>query len=117
MGNIINLTPHPVVVCDEAGKPVVTFQPTGKVARARQIDTKVGELEVVTGFKVDVVSTSYGEPEDLPAPQDGIYYVVSILTAQAAKASGRTIEDLLITSDPVRGPDGKIIGCKKFAHI
>jgi len=67
------------------------------------------------GTKVPVIKTIFGEPTDLPAPEEGTMLIVSILTAQAAKAAGRKGDDLIITSDPVRDAAGKIIGCRKFA--
>mgnify|MGYP003092115823 FL=1 len=59
----------------------------------------------------------FGATEDLPAPEDGIYYIVSVITANAAKAEGRTTSDLVITADPVRDDSGRIIGCKRFALV
>jgi hypothetical protein len=114
---IINLTPHAVNLVDADGNAVATYEPTGTIARAAQTDIKVGEVEVAPGVNVDVVNTSFGEPTDLPDPVEGIYLVVSILTAQAAKAHGRQVDDLLVTSDPVRSSEGRIIGCKRFARV
>lgn len=133
--NVLNLTPHPVIVLRDDVNGSVTgftgvgpaakegkftliaeYKPNGKVARANQKDEPVGELEV-NGVSVPLITTIFGEPTDLPAPEDGTMYVVSIITAQAAKASGRTTRDLLITSDPVRDANGKFIGVRKFALI
>lgn len=114
---VINLTPHEVNLVDNEGNPVAAFEPTGTIARAAQKDVKVGAVEVAPGINVDVVNTTYGEPTDLPQFKEGTYYVVSILTAQAAKAHGRTTSDLLVTSDPVRNDEGRIIGCKRFARL
>jgi len=135
MAKILNLTPHPVVVLvDDPNGVVVGFTgvaprvtevrcrvvallvPTGTVARAQQVDCKVGELVVGFGGEVvELVMTTYGTPEGLPELEEGTYLVVSILTAQAAKAAGRSTADLLITSDTVRDVVGKIVGCRKFA--
>lgn len=138
---IINLTPHPVVVLRDDAEGAVTgftgtgpsakegrfsvvaeFPPTGTVARARQQDVKVGELTLADDFGkkygIEMISTVFGEPTDLPEPTGTAYwYVVSVITAQAAKASGRSTEDLLITSDPVRDDKGRFIGVRKFAQI
>jgi hypothetical protein len=102
----------------KAGKfsVVATIAPAGTVARAVQQDVPVDEVEVA-GVKIPVITSSYGEPIGLPAPEEGVICVVSVLTAQAAKAAGRSTSDLLITSDPVRSADGKIIGCRKFAVL
>ncbi|OIO46383.1 MAG: hypothetical protein AUJ25_00095 [Parcubacteria group bacterium CG1_02_37_13] len=135
MVKIINLTPHPVIVLRddptgsivgvtgvgsvvEKGKfaLVATIAPAGPVARAAQLDKPAGEVGI-NGYPVPLIMSSYGEPNDLPAPKDGTLYVVSILTAQAAKAAGRITSDLLVTSDPVRDAAGKIVGCRKFAIV
>jgi hypothetical protein len=132
---ILNLTPHPVVVVRDDPEGSVTgftgvgpaakegkfalvaeYKPAGPVARAAQRDERVGELEI-NGTKVPLIRTVFGEPTDLPAPEDGTMYVVSIITAQAAKAAGRPTNDLLITSDPVRDAAGKFIGVRKFALL
>jgi len=132
---IVNLTPHPVIIVrdDPEGantgfvgvgpatkeikySVVETIAPAGPVARARQTDENVGEVKV-NGHAVPLVTSKYGDPTDLPAPEEGTYYVVSILTAQAAKAVGRSTSDLLVTSDPVRDATGKIVGCRKFAIV
>ena len=44
-------------------------------------------------------------------------YVVSLLTAQAAKAGGRLTDDLLVVGETVRDADGKIIGCLGLGRI
>lgn len=49
--------------------------------------------------------------------QQSLYLIVSIITANAAKANGRRVDDLLITTDTVRDETGRIVGCKAFARI
>lgn len=136
MKEIINLTPHAVIILrDDAEGTVVGFTgvgsatkegkfshvaeylPTGNVARASQKDEPVGELRIKNGVNVPLITTVFGEPTDLPAPEEGTMYIVSIITAQAAKASGRVTSDLLITSDPIRDAGGKIVGTRKFALL
>ena len=111
MTNIINLTPHTINICNEDGSIVKSFESKG-IARAKQTAEVVGNLD-----GVELVSMKFGEPEDLPEYAEGTYYVVSIITANAAKAVGRRIDDLLITADPMRDADGRIIGCKRFALV
>ena len=145
---IVNLTPHPVVILRDdpegevvgfTGNPpavkegrfsvVATFHPEPQSARAVQRDEIVGALEI-DGHSVPVVHATFGEPymaakgldgvevrEQFPAPAEGVYLVVSVITAQAAKALGRPTDDLLITSDPVRDDKGKFIGVRKFALL
>lgn len=132
---IVNLTPHPVIIVreDDDGPEVgsvgfgpaaaeirysvvETIAPSGVVARARQIDEAAGEIDI-NGVSVPLVTSTYGDPTDLPEPEEDTYYAVSILTAQAAKAAGRVTSDLLVTADPVRDEAGKIVGCRKFAVV
>lgn len=111
MAKIVNLTPHVVSIVNEDGTVRATL-PSEGVARASQTAERVGELD-----GIELVSMKFGEPEDLPEFKEGTYYVVSIITANAAKAVGRRVDDLLITSDPVRDADGRIVGCKRFALV
>lgn len=109
--NIINLTPHTVNICSEDGSIICSYESKG-IARAKQTAEHVGEID-----GVELVSMKFGEPEDLPDYAEDTYYVVSIITANAAKAVGRRVDDLLITSDPVRDAGGRIVGCKRFALV
>ena len=111
MAKIINLTPHTVSIVDEDGTVTATFPSEGS-ARADQIATKIGELD-----GIELVSMKFGATENLPASEDGTYYIVSVITANAAKAEGRTTSDLVITADPVRDDSGRIIGCRRFAIV
>ena len=108
---IVNLTPHTVNVVAEDGSIKAAF-PSEGIARASQTAEHVGELN-----GIELVSMKFGATEDLPAPEDGTYYIVSVITANAAKAEGRTTSDLVITADPVRDDSGRIIGCKRFALV
>ena len=109
---ILNLTPHTITIIDAEGTEVAVFPPTGTVARAVQVDQPVGEVE-----GVKVVRTTFGDPTDLPDPREGVWLVVSLATANAAKAAGRPVDDLLLTSSPVRDAAGRIIGCRQFACL
>jgi hypothetical protein len=112
---IINLTPHNVTIVRD-GKTMAEF-PSAGVARAQQSDMKVSELALESGVAVDVVRTTFGAPTDLPEPEAGTMYIVSLATAQSAKANGRQTGDLLLTSKPVRDAAGAVIGCEQFATL
>lgn len=132
---IVNLTPHAVLILRDNPEGEITgftgtgpaakegkfslvaeFKPAGPVARALQADKPSGELEI-NGTKVPLIRTCFGETTDLPEASDGVLIVVSLITAQAAKAAGRDTSDLLVTSDLVRDSAGKPIGVRKFALI
>lgn len=108
---IVNLTPHEIKIVSEDGTVAATF-PSQGIARATQTAKVIGKLN-----GIEIVSMEFGKPENLPEFTDGIYYVVSVITANAAKATGREMSDLLITADPVRDEAGRIIGCRRFATI
>lgn len=111
MKNIINLTPHAITLCLQDGSALKTFKSEG-VARATQSTVEVGELDGIR-----LVRTSFGEPVGLPDPVDGTFLIVSLATANAARQYGRDVKDLLLTSDPVRDEQGRIIGCRAFAVV
>jgi len=108
---IVNLTPHAVTIVNDEGSSLMSF-PSEGVARARENNTIVGKL-----FNIPIVEKTFEEPEGLPDFKEGIFYIVSIITANAARAIGRTTEDLLITSDLTRDAEGQILGCKSLAKI
>lgn len=108
---IVNLTPHPIKIMTPEGVMIKEF-PSEGIARAAQTVTPFGEIDGIS-----VVETKFSDPENLPDPEEGTYYVVSAILAQAARAAGRTTSDLLLTSRPIRDENGQIIGCEGFAIL
>lgn len=111
MATIKNLTPHCVSIISEDGN-VLTEIPSTGAARATQVAEPIGAIN-----GIPLVKMAFGPTDGLPAPQDGTYYIVSTITAQAAKAEGRPVGDLLTTADPVRDTAGRIIGCRRLAQV
>ena len=107
---IINLTPHTESVFGEYG--LIAEYPSMGVARATQTDYPCGTLE-----GIPLVRSSFGVVDGLPEFVSGTWYVVSAITATAARTAGRTTVDLLLTSGPVRDADGRIVGCRAFALV
>jgi hypothetical protein len=97
-------------------RKVAEIAPAGPVARAAQKEEVVGSVPV-EGTAISVVRMDYGEPQDLPEPEDGVYYFVSVLTAQAATAHGRQTDDLLFSGKSVRNREGRIVGLLSFARL
>ena len=108
---IVNLTPHEVKVLDDDDNVIATFPSVG-VARARQHDVPAGEIE-----SIPVVKTGFGEVSGLPEPTEDAVFIVSRITVEAARAQGRTTDDLLTTSGAVRDDQGRIVGCRAFARL
>ena len=127
---IINLTPHTVnVISPECLEPVpyngykvvnenyaCTTYPSQGIARAQSEQELVNSIEQPFDI-IPVYKVKYGHPEGLPDYEDDVYYIVSTLTANAAKAAGRRTDDLLIPNGMVRDSDGSIIGCTSFAVV
>ena len=105
---IINLTPHPINFLDESNQPILTVEPSGVIARARQTRTLCG---TVAGIPVN--QCAYGQVQGLPEPTKETIYVVSAITAQACPER----EDVYIVDDSVRDENGRIIGVRALAHI
>jgi len=111
---LINLTPHTVTVVDGDNNVIVAI-PSSGVARASQQDVPAGSIEFDSA-SIPVVRTEFGGVE-LPEPTEGVVYIVSMITAQAAKAVGRSVEDLLFPSGiPIRDANGQIIGVRALAR-
>ena len=108
---IRNLTPHKITVYGKDSQILLVLESEG-IARAEQRNAPVGDLE-----GIPLLKQTFGIPVDLPDYEKGTYLIVSSITVNAAKAAGRTTEDLLLTSVPVRDAEGRIIGCKAFALV
>ena len=121
---ILNYTPHTIdiyrrqdVVPDfgrgfvprHGAKPRFSI-PSSGIARVASSETVAGEVE-----GVPLVRMQFGRLEGLPRPSLNTWLVVSAITAQAARAQGRSTDDLLLTTGLVRDDDGRILGCTAFA--
>lgn len=108
---LVNLTPHPVAIYGnrslEEG-PAEVIEPSGKVARVATIDlgTQLGEA-------CSYEFVEYGHVHDLPQPQAGTAYVVSLVVALAAR--GRA--DLLAPYVEVRNEQGTMVGCRYLQRV
>ena len=110
---LVNLTPHAIHFRTNAHTaPYLTLPPTATPARVAVERVPVMELEV-DGVRIPVNGTKMGDVENLPPPQPGVYYVVSRVVAEAARA--RT--DLLIVDDTVRDEQGRIVGARALARV
>jgi len=102
---LINLTSHQVSVYgdDVSQGPLAILNPDGTVAR---IGTE-NHLELtVNGIPVYVMEP--GEIVGLPAPQDGVGWIVSTLVRQALAWR----RDLFSPGELIRNEQGQPIGCR-----
>ena len=104
---LANLTPHPVNIFVDGVEKIV-IPPSGIVPRCSQSEEQVGAVD-----GIPVSQQTFGEVSDLPAPQPGVYLIVSRLVAAACPNR----DDLLCPGPMVRGQNGQPIGCNGLAKI
>ena len=129
---IVNMTPHPVMIIDQAGNVIKRFETAGQIRLASQ---------TVTGKPIEGIPTSktvFGDAVGLPEEQGlcprcmgtapmrleacpdcgsefvghGKYYIVSQMVKSALP--GR--RDLLVPAEVVRDSSGNIIGCRSLGR-
>lgn len=105
MKTIVNMTPHDVVMYGNDNRAFCTFPASGKLIRLSQKNEIVGDINGIPTIKV-----VFGEPKGLPEYNPDIVYIVSAFVKSALPDR----VDLVVPSDPVRDPDGRIIGCRAF---
>lgn len=111
---LVNLTPHAITL---RGREI---PPSGTVARCEVVEEVAFELEHPDSDDSEALSTTipvmrqrFGAVTGLPDPAPGVYYVVSLATAQAVPH--RT--DVLIVAHTVRDQEGRIVGCEALATL
>lgn len=123
--NVINLTPHSVVlyapdtpdVVEDPGTGVVaTWDVAGPAARCAEIRRDEGAITLYARdgnpIRVPLTEVAFGEVT-LPAPRDGVVYIVSRATAE--RTTGRT--DVFYPDRPVRSVTGQVVGCRALARV
>ena len=108
-----NYTPHLISLYTPDGRTQLYGISSSGVARAKEIHETIDRL-TTDNFNVPVDKVSYGEVDGLPPEKEGVYHVVSMITALQC-ANKR--KDLLIVSGTVRDEQGRIIGCTGFARM
>ena len=107
---LINKTPHPVVLVLEDGAKITLepVMPTPRVSSSSVV-TATYTITDGNGIEHEIVREApvFGEVVDLPEPQEGVLYVVSMLVA--ARAVGRN--DLVSPGRQLRNEAGQVIGC------
>lgn len=120
--SLVNLTPHPVRIYKEDTPDQVedlddgvmtVLEPSGTLARLSE--SVIGEDAVLTdeGVEIPISAVSYAKVEGLPAPQQGVFYVVPLMTALAAAER----DDLLVPYEQVRNGEGTVVGCRRFGRV
>jgi hypothetical protein len=110
--NLINLTPHPLTLIGHDGTVLLNQPPDGPMARCAEDRRDVGTITLPDGATVPLRTVGFGTVTDLPAPRDGVLYVVSRATAEAAADR----DDVVYPDEQVRDDEGRIIGCRALAR-
>lgn len=108
MKNVLNYTPHEIVIMGQDGQEAARF-PSAGLARCQVTRVVVGDIN-----GIELNETRFGDVEGLPEPAKDTVYIVSALVAQACK--GRRT-DVVIPDDTVRDEKGQVVGCRAFAAI
>lgn len=103
---IINLTPHTIVVRLDNGT-IMTFPSEGMARAGSHVET----VGILNG--IPLTKTSFGGIDGLPDRQDGVFFIVSRLVAEACPDR----DDLLIVSETTRDENGRINGCKSLCLL
>jgi hypothetical protein len=107
--NFINLTPHAIVVINSSNEEV-NFAPSGQIARVSSDSVEsspIGEFSVTKNI--------YGEVENLPDPQEGVYLIVSGMVLSHCKHRGDVFAPRTDGS-AIRNDKGHIIAARGFVE-
>lgn len=94
--NLVNLTPHPIVIDD--GTNVLTLAPSGTITRVATNLTDLGD---------GLYTRVWGDVVDLPAPQDNTILIVSAMVA--GRVPDRTDVASPATDLAKRDDNGRIV--------
>ena len=112
---LINLTPHAIMMVNGEGDTILTIEPSGNVARVTQTTEQLATVVTIDGVVIPVTQNTYGELVNLPEEKEGVSFIVSAMVASAGEKLGR--KDLFIPNETVRNDKGQIIGCKSLGKI
>lgn len=113
--NTVNLTPHEINIVDNDGKALLSVAPSGVIGRADEVRTNLDTLSLL-GVEVPCTEMDFMAANSLPDPVKGTVFIVSVLTAQAARRSGRT-SDIYFPTDLMRDDRGRIVGARSLAQL
>lgn len=102
MATYINLTPHPIALND--GR---VFPPSGVIARVSSSFTDIID---------DVSQVVYGEVENLPAPKEEMFYIVSAMVLSACKGREDVVAPATGHPETVRNDKGHIVSVPCFVR-
>jgi hypothetical protein len=110
---ILNLTPHPIRLYDNAREDGLDdLDPhLREVIPPEATPARLATIELGGGITFEMVE--FGHAQNLPPRRDGCQYIVSLVVALAL-ADRRS--DLLVPYREVRNSSGTVIGCRSLAQ-
>ena len=109
---LVNLTPHPIAIYGNSpleDGPAEVIPPSGIVTRLAAIELGTQYPAPLTSYEL----VQYGAAHDLPQPEDGTLFIVSLVVALAVR--GR--DDLLAPYVEVRNGEGTMVGCRYLQKV
>jgi len=111
---LVNLTPHAITIYCVGEK--IEIPSSGIVARVEQTFAPAGTISC-DGKEIPLVVAGFGEIRDLPEPEDGVLYIVSLVVAQASRERDDLIVPDTSPEGVIRDENGRIIGTKRFLKV
>lgn len=109
---LINLTPHPINIINE--NCCLEIAPSGITARYHNHPDYLFDVGLDEGINIPVFGTLLEtNNSDLPQKEEGVFYIVSIITALLSPERA----DFLVPNEYIRDENGNIIGCKSLTRI
>lgn len=106
---VINLTPHAICVETQAGR--ITLQPSGTVARVSSTSEDRG-----TFAEIPLSETVFGEVEGLPAPTEGVIFVVSGFVLDRVRDVRPDVFRPDTGPDAIRDEKGRIVAVRRLTR-
>lgn len=103
---IINLTPHDIMYSNRGKFQVIKTSGEARCLLESRMIGSIGEIPVY--------QNTYGQVVGLPDEEEGTYYVVSRIVAEAMKGKRN---DLFIVDKTIRDDKGFIVGFQAFARV
>lgn len=100
----INLTDKDITIYGK-NHTTITFPKSGTVAFVKQQDNILDEA-CVDGCLFDIGKRIYTEVENVPKPEENIFYIVPVVVAQQLPER----DDLLVASNAIKNENGEIVG-------
>lgn len=99
-----NLTPHDI--------NIVGYGVLPKCETPARVEVELTQIGTVNG--IAVFQNQYGKVNNLPDETGEVWYIVSLIVANAIRGSRK---DCYVVNETVRDESGRIIGCKSLSLV